>query len=47
MRRSLLSQLKKDFFEWCGLLSIEEVLSNPRLMEVAERVERMLLAGGA
>ncbi|MGK5086976.1 hypothetical protein WDW86_05415 [Bdellovibrionota bacterium FG-2] len=41
-----LNQLKLEFFEWCGLLSIDEIVSNANLIRVIERLERMLLAAG-
>ena len=45
--RSALKDLKQEFYTWCGLLSIDEILSNPNLIHVIERLERMLLAAGA
>ncbi len=42
-----LTQLKIEFYEWCGLLSIDEVMSNSSLMEAIEQVERTLLGLGA
>lgn len=44
---STLKDLKHEFYEWCGLLSIDEIVSNPPLIRAIERIERMLLAAGA
>lgn len=40
----LVQNLKKDFRDLCGLLSVEEIMSNGPLIRVIERLERMLLA---
>ena len=42
-----LKDLKQEFYEWCGLLSIDEIVSNTNLIRVIERLERMLLAASA
>jgi len=39
-----LRELKEDFRQWCGLLSIKEIMSNPKLMQSIKRLERMLSA---
>lgn len=44
---STLSNVKQEFYEWCGLLSIDEIASNIPLLKSIERLERMLLAAGA
>lgn len=37
-------ELKHEFYEWCGLLSIEEIIANANLIGVIERVQRILLS---
>lgn len=44
---SVLTDLKNEFYSWCGLLSIDEIVSNMQLIRAIERLERMLLAAGA
>lgn len=44
---STLTGVKQEFYEWCGLLSIDEIASNIPLLNSIERLERMLLAAGA
>lgn len=44
---SSLKDIKQEFYEWCGLLSIDEIASNAPLLKSIERLERMLLAAGA
>lgn len=44
---STLTNVKQEFYEWCGLLSIDEIASNIPLLKSIERLERMLLAAGA
>ncbi len=44
---SYLSELKRAFYEWCGVLSIDEIASNPSIIRAIERFERSLLAAGA
>jgi len=44
---SILKELKKEFYDWCWLLSVEEIVSNPPLVRTIERLERMLIAAGA
>lgn len=44
---STLAELKRAFYEWCGVLSIDEIASNPCLMRAIERFERTLIAVGA
>jgi len=39
----LLKELKNDFYDWCGELSINECVSNPALIEMIERLERLLI----
>ena len=43
-RDASLATLKDDFNEWCGVLSIDEIMSNPPLIRVVERLIRMLNA---
>ena len=43
----LLTKLKLEFSDFCGLLSIDEIASNKLLIGCIERFERMLLAAGA
>jgi len=35
--------LKQDFYELCGLLSISEIMSNSKLIQVLERIQKKLL----
>ncbi|GEM_PF-1381797 len=44
MKDIRLSDLKSEFHDWCGLLSENEIVSNPCLVRVIERIERMLCA---
>lgn len=44
MPNDLLLDLKSEFYEWCGLVSIDEICSNPFLIHAIEGVERELLA---
>lgn len=46
-KNELLLGLKEDFRQWCGLLSIDEIVSNSKLIRVIERLERMLVAVSA
>lgn len=39
MPESKLKELKREFREWCGLLSLEEILSNPDLIQVIKQLE--------
>ena len=43
MAKSELKSLKNEFYEWCGLLSIEEILSNSNLIKTIERLQRLLV----
>jgi len=43
MNRDLITQVKEEFYDWCWMLSIEEIASNRRLMLAIERMERRLL----
>ncbi len=43
MKAQLLKQLKDDFYDWCGELSINECVSNTDLIEMIERLERLLI----
>lgn len=36
-------RLKEEFYDWCGLLSIDEVVSNTLLIGSIERLERQLI----
>ena len=47
MHKQKVKELKNEFHEWCGLLSIEEIMSNPVLIRIMERVERLILAAEA
>ena len=47
IQTEMLTGLKHEFYEWCGLLSVEEIVSNTNLIQVIKRLERMLLAAGA
>ncbi len=38
------TELKHDFYQWCGLLSVDEILENQDLIRVIERLQRMFLA---
>lgn len=38
-----LTELKKAFYEWCAFLSIEEIVSNNKLIRRIERIQKMLL----
>ena len=41
--RVTLKHIEEAFLDWCSLLSLDEVCSNPKLVSIIERVERMLL----
>jgi len=43
METDFLKQLKKEFYDWCWLLSVDEIASNLKLLRTIERVERILL----
>jgi len=47
MKIRSLSEVKRLFHEWCGSLSIDEIISNRELIQSIERIERMLLTAGA
>ena len=38
-----LKEIEQAFLDWCSLLSLDELCSNPRLVSIIERMERMLL----
>jgi hypothetical protein len=38
----LITELKNELREWCGMLSVEEIMSNPDLIQCFERFERAL-----
>jgi len=38
-----LKKIEEEFLDWCSLLSLDELCSNPKLISIIERVERMLL----
>lgn len=44
MCRDDLIRLKENFYDWCSLLSIDEVVSNYRLIAAIERIERELVS---
>ena len=46
MYQELLNHLKDQFHEFCGMISIDEIVSNEPLMRVIEQFERMLNAAG-
>ncbi len=39
----LIADLKSDFREWYGSISIEEIMSNQELVKHIERVEQILI----
>lgn len=41
--KTLLNELKDEFRQWCGMLSIDEIVSNKNLIIKIERFERMIL----
>jgi len=41
--RVTLKKIEEAFLDWCSLLSLDELCSNPKLIPIIERVERMLL----
>jgi hypothetical protein len=43
----LLTKLKLELSDFCGLLSVSEIASNVILVRCIERLERMLLSAGA
>ncbi len=43
----ILKQLKSTFYDWCSILTIDEIVSNEELIRTIERLERMLIAAGA
>ncbi len=43
MNKYLITQLKEEFYDWCTMLSIDEIASNRRLMRAIERMEKRLL----
>ena len=43
LRARLINQIKEEFANFCGLLSIDEIASNLRLMRLIEDAERSLL----
>lgn len=47
MNSILLRKLKEDYYEWCGLLSIEEIMRNQLLIRVVERLQQLLLKANA
>ena len=46
MEKILYRKLKFTFYDWCSLLSLDECVSNPELIEAIERVERLLITAG-
>lgn len=42
MSQDIITQLKEQFRDFCGLLSVNEITNNAPLMRVLERFERML-----
>lgn len=43
MKQSAIQALKQEFYDWCSLLSIDEVVSNRPLIAAIERLERALI----
>ena len=43
-KNTTLRRLKQDFYDWCALLSIDEIVSNAPLICSIERLERALIA---
>lgn len=43
MQKYKYKKLKVLFFDWCSVLSLDEIVSNPELMRALERVERLLI----
>ena len=41
MKKSTIQALKNEFREWYGLLSIEEIISNPDLIQSIKRLESL------
>jgi len=46
METILYRRLKLAFYDWCSLLSLNECVSNERLIESIEQVERLLITLG-
>ena len=46
MEKILYRKLKFTFYDWCSLLSLDECVSNPELIEAIEQVERLLITAG-
>lgn len=42
MNERAMNDLKHAFREWCGLLSIDEIISNGALTEAIAKVEQLL-----
>lgn len=42
MASNTLQSLKLAFYDWMGTLSIEEICSNPALIEELKRIQRLL-----
>lgn len=42
-KSKLVDQIKEEFVDFCGLLSIDEIASNMRLMRLIEESERSLI----
>lgn len=43
MEERIITSLKHDFYDWCGMLSIDECVSNERLIKLIEQLERLIL----
>jgi hypothetical protein len=43
MEKPRITQLKDEFFEWCWMLSLDEIASNRPLMRAIEKIKRKLL----
>ena len=44
MTKEYLEKIKRLFREWCGSLSVEELVSNHELVAIIERIESRLVS---
>lgn len=44
MNQEQLENIKKIFREWYGSLSIEEIISNPTLTSLIEKIEKQIIS---
>ena len=47
MRSELLANVRREFNEWCGCLSVDEVCANAALIRLIEELESTLLKASA